>query len=72
MTDEYVEQVCLEATTLTNKEVVAANYTVHSQLVPSLYRSSEKAVEIVTKKETRMEKILPVSGAFIQVDATSS
>jgi [acyl-carrier-protein] S-malonyltransferase len=65
MTDEYVEQVCLEATTLTNKEVVAANYNCPGQLVISGYiEAVEKAVEIAAQKGARMAKILPVSGAF--------
>ena len=65
MTDEHVEQVCLEATTLTNKEVVAANYNCPGQLVISGYiEAVEKAVEIAAQKGARMAKILPVSGAF--------
>jgi [acyl-carrier-protein] S-malonyltransferase len=65
MTDEYVEQVCLEATTLTNKEVVAANYNCPGQLVISGYiEAVEKAVEIAAQKGAGMAKILPVSGAF--------
>ena len=65
MTDEHVEQVCLEASTLTNKEVVAANYNCPGQLVISGYiEAVEKAVEIATQKGARMAKILPVSGAF--------
>lgn len=65
MTDEQVEQVCLEASTLTNKEVVAANYNCPGQLVISGYiEAVEKAVEIAANKGARMAKILPVSGAF--------
>ncbi len=65
MTDEHVEQVCLEATTLTNKEVVAANYNCPGQLVISGYiEAVEKAVEIAAQKGARMAKMLPVSGAF--------
>ena len=65
MADEHVEQVCLEATTLTNKEVVAANYNCPGQLVISGYiEAVEKAVEIAAQKGARMAKILPVSGAF--------
>lgn len=65
MEDEHVEQVCLEASTLTNKEVVAANYNCPGQLVISGYiEAVEKAVEIAAQKGARMAKILPVSGAF--------
>jgi [acyl-carrier-protein] S-malonyltransferase len=65
MSDEDVEAVCKEATDLTGKEVVAANYNCPGQLVISGYiEAVEKAVELATEKGARMAKLLPVSGAF--------
>lgn len=65
MADEQVEQICLEASTFTNKEVVAANYNCPGQLVISGYLEAvEKAVEIATQNGAKMAKLLPVSGAF--------
>ena len=65
MDDEIVEQVCKEASELTRKPVVAANYNCPGQLVISGDISAvEKAVALAQEKGCRMAKILPVSGAF--------
>jgi len=65
MDDEIVEQVCKEASELTGKPVVAANYNCPGQLVISGdITAVEKAVSLAQEKGCRMAKILPVSGAF--------
>lgn len=65
MDDDVVENICAEATEITNKEVVAANFNCPGQLVISGYVVAvEKAVEIATERGARMAKLLPVSGAF--------
>tara|TARA_R110002096_G_scaffold432976_4_gene650805 strand:- start:1767 stop:2654 length:888 start_codon:yes stop_codon:yes gene_type:complete len=65
MEDAAVEQVCAEATSLTSKEVIAANYNCPGQLVISGYiEAVEKAVELAKENGARMAMLLPVSGAF--------
>ncbi len=65
MDDEKVEELCNQATELTGKEVVAANYNCPGQLVISGYvEAVEKAVELAKQKGARMAMLLPVSGAF--------
>lgn len=65
MEDEAVEKVCAEASKITSKEVVAANYNCPGQLVISGYvEAVEKAVELAKEKGARMAMLLPVSGAF--------
>lgn len=65
MEDDIVEQVCKEASELTGKPVVAANYNCPGQLVISGDTTAvEKAVAIAQEKGCRMAKLLPVSGAF--------
>jgi [acyl-carrier-protein] S-malonyltransferase len=65
MDDNAVEKVCAEASKITGKEVIAANYNCPGQLVISGYQESvEKAVELAKENGARMAKLLPVSGAF--------
>lgn len=65
MDDEAVEKVCAEATSITGKEVIPANYNCPGQLVISGYLEAvEKAVEFASAGGARMAKLLPVSGAF--------
>ncbi len=65
MEDAVVEQVCAEATSLTSKEVIAANYNCPGQLVISGYiEAVEKAVDLAKENGARMAMLLPVSGAF--------
>ncbi len=65
MQDDAVENVCVEASEATGKEVVAANYNCPGQLVISGNKESvEKAVELAKDNGARMAKLLPVSGAF--------
>lgn len=65
MSDEDVEALCKEASDLTGKEVIPANYNCPGQLVISGYvEAVEKAVELAPGKGARMAKLLPVSGAF--------
>lgn len=65
MEDDMVEKVCAEASDVTGKEVIAANYNCPGQLVISGYQESvEKAVELAKENGARMAKMLPVSGAF--------
>ncbi len=65
MEDEAVEAICADATNLSGKEAVAANYNCPGQLVISGYvEAVEKAVELATEGGARMAKLLPVSGAF--------
>lgn len=65
MDDEQVEEVCEEASKITKKEVVAANYNCPGQLVISGdIDAVEKAVELAKEKRARMAVLLPVSGAF--------
>lgn len=65
MEDEAVEKVCAEASEITGKEVIAANYNCPGQLVISGYvESVEKAVVLAKEQGARMAMLLPVSGAF--------
>lgn len=65
MQDDAAENVCAEASEVTGKEVIAANYNCPGQLVISGYQESvEKAVELAKENGARMAKLLPVSGAF--------
>lgn len=65
MEDEAVEKLCEEASSLTGKEVIAANYNCPGQLVISGdIEAVEKAVELAPEKGARMAKLLAVSGAF--------
>ncbi len=65
MSDEQVEAVCEEASELTGKEVIAANYNCPGQLVISGdIVAVEKAVELAKENKARMAVLLPVSGAF--------
>ncbi|GAB5409245.1 MAG: ACP S-malonyltransferase [Balneolaceae bacterium] len=65
MEDEAVEDLCNQASTISGKEVVAANYNCPGQLVISGYNEAvEKAVELAKEKGARMAMLLPVSGAF--------
>jgi len=65
MQDEVVDQICEEASSITGKEVVAANYNCPGQLVISGYiEAVEEAVEIAKDKGCRLARVLPVSGAF--------
>ena len=65
MEDDAVEKICAEASELTSKEVIAANYNCPGQLVISGYvEAVEKAVELAKENGARMAMLLPVSGAF--------
>ncbi len=65
MEDEAVETLCEDASKLTGKDAVAANYNCPGQLVISGYiEAVEKAVELASERGARMAKLLPVSGAF--------
>lgn len=65
MDDEVVDQICIDASKITGKPVVPANYNSPGQLVISgNVDAVEKAVEIARGKGCRLAKILPVSGAF--------
>src|SRR5690554_1924886 len=63
MEDDAVEKICAEASELTSKEVIAANYNCPGQLVISGYvEAVEKAVELAKENGARMAMLLPVSG----------
>lgn len=65
MDDDVVDQICIDASKITGKPVVPANYNSPGQLVISgNVDAVEKAVEIARGKGCRLAKILPVSGAF--------
>ncbi len=65
MDDEVVDDLCLEATRITRKPVVPANYNCPGQLVISGdIDAVNKAVELAKEKGCRIAKMLPVSGAF--------
>ena len=65
MDDEQVEEICDEASSVTGKEAVPANYYCPGQLVISGdLEAVEKAVELAKEAGCRLAKILPVSGAF--------
>jgi len=65
MEDDKVDQLCEEASGITGKEVIAANYNCPGQLVISGYvEAVEKAVELAKDKGCRLARVLPVSGAF--------
>lgn len=65
MDDDAVEKVCAEASEVSGKEVIAANYNCPGQLVISGYKEGvEKAVELAKENGARLAKLLPVSGAF--------
>lgn len=65
MEDGEVEDICSEASELTGKPVVPANYNCPGQLVISGdLQAIEKAVELAGERGCRLAKVLQVSGAF--------
>ncbi|MEX2602534.1 MAG: ACP S-malonyltransferase [Balneolaceae bacterium] len=65
MEDGQVEKLCSEASELTGKPVVLANYNSPGQLVISGDLDAvEKAVEMAREQGCRLAKVLQVSGAF--------
>lgn len=65
MDDDVVDEICLKATEIIQKPVVAANYNCPGQLVISGdVDAVRKAVELAKENGCRLAKILPVSGAF--------
>ncbi len=63
--DHLIDQICREASELSGKPVVPANYNCPGQLVISGDTDAvKKAVELAKEKGCRLAKMLPVSGAF--------
>jgi [acyl-carrier-protein] S-malonyltransferase len=65
MSDEDVEDVCLDASDETSLPVVAANYNCPGQLVISGHEKAvDRAIELLKERGCKLAKKLPVSGAF--------
>jgi len=65
LADDLVDQICTEASGLSGKPVVPANYNCPGQLVISGDKDAvNKAVELAKENGCRLAKMLPVSGAF--------
>ena len=63
--DDLIDQICREASELSGKPVVPANYNCPGQLVISGDTDAvKKAVDLAKEKGCRLAKMLPVSGAF--------